>query len=102
MSVSGVFRRDATAHDDATRALLAALASLRPAVTPLIVVPAAGRCGEGDAVVVEDVEGLVRKRYDGLPGSAYLLRPDQHVAARWREPDAAKIREAVARATCQA
>ena len=97
-----LFARDATAHDDATRALLAALASLRPSVTPLIVVPAAGRCGEGDAVVVEDVEGLVRKRFDGRPGSAYLLRPDQHVAARWREPDAAKIREAVARATCQA
>ncbi len=51
-----------------------------------------------DLRVIEDVDGLIRQRYDGAPGTAYLLRPDQHVAARWRAPEVAEIREALARA----
>jgi 3-(3-hydroxy-phenyl)propionate hydroxylase len=51
-----------------------------------------------DPGVIEDVDGLIRQRYDGAPGTAYLLRPDQHVAARWRAPEVAEIREALARA----
>ncbi|WP_431265642.1 FAD-dependent oxidoreductase [Roseateles chitinivorans] len=31
-----------------------------------------------------DARGLVRKRYDATPGAVVLLRPDQHVCARWR------------------
>jgi 3-(3-hydroxy-phenyl)propionate hydroxylase len=49
-------------------------------------------------VVIEDAEGLVSQRYEGAPGTAYLLRPDQHVAARWRAPEVAEVREALARA----
>jgi 3-(3-hydroxy-phenyl)propionate hydroxylase len=30
----------------------------------------------------------------------YLLRPDQHVCARWREFDLPSVRAAIARATC--
>ncbi|MFM1988246.1 MAG: hypothetical protein RJA99_1203 [Pseudomonadota bacterium] len=47
---------------------------------------------------VADVEGLVARRYDGRPGTVYLLRPDQYVAARWRAFDAAGIEAAIARA----
>jgi len=38
------------------------------------------------------------RRYDAQPGTVYLLRPDQHVCARWRHPTAASIREAIDRA----
>ncbi len=45
-----------------------------------------------------DAKGLVEERYDGAPGAVYLIRPDQHVAARWRAFDAGKIERAIARA----
>ncbi len=43
--------------------------------------------------------GLVRQRYDARPGTAYLIRPDRYVAARWRRPDEAAVKAALARAT---
>ncbi len=50
---------------------------------------------------VIDRDGLVRQRYDGRAGTAYLLRPDRYVAARWRRPDAAELAAAFRRATGQ-
>jgi 3-(3-hydroxy-phenyl)propionate hydroxylase len=52
------------------------------------------------AAQVEDVEGLAAQRYDARPGTVYLLRPDQHVCARWREFDLPSVRAAIAHATC--
>ena len=34
-----------------------------------------------------DEQGVLTERYDGKPGTVYLIRPDQHVAARWRQFD---------------
>ena len=45
-----------------------------------------------------DAERALAGRYDGQPGTTYLVRPDQHVAARWRDFDPAKIQKALARA----
>ena len=40
------------------------------------------------------------QRYDLQPGTTYLLRPDQHVAGRWRAFETARVKAALARATC--
>jgi len=45
-----------------------------------------------------DPEGLVARRYDLRPGTCYLIRPDQHVAARWRQTDGTTVRRALQRA----
>ncbi|MEO6291908.1 MAG: FAD-dependent oxidoreductase [Burkholderiaceae bacterium] len=42
-----------------------------------------------------DRDGLIAKRYDMQPGTAYLLRPDQHVCARWRQVTPAKLQVAL-------
>ena len=51
------------------------------------------------ATVLEDAEGLAWERYDGGEGGFYLLRPDQHVCARWRTADPARILAALTRAS---
>ena len=87
--------------DAPTRAAIATLADAPIPVRTLLVCGAAGTAPTGVQVLV-DVKGLAASRCDARPGSAYLLRPDQHVAARWRQLDAAAVRAAVARATCNA
>jgi 3-(3-hydroxy-phenyl)propionate hydroxylase len=49
-----------------------------------------------------DADGRVRQRY-GVPasGGAYLLRPDQHVCARWLTLDATRLQAALATALPQ-
>jgi len=47
---------------------------------------------------VEDHSGLAAARYGLAPGDAVLIRPDQHIAARFRATDAAAIRAAHAQA----
>lgn len=41
---------------------------------------------------------LVRQRYALTPGSAYLIRPDQYVAGRWKSPSRSAVSTALARA----
>jgi 3-(3-hydroxy-phenyl)propionate hydroxylase len=85
----------------ATLAELRALADAPiPVQTKLVVredTPAPAGCR-----VLVDTKGLAAERLDARPGTAHLLRPDQHVTARWRRLDAAAVRAAVARATCNA
>ena len=42
--------------------------------------------------------GLAAERYDARPGTVILLRPDQHVCARWRAPIAGDVAAALRRA----
>jgi 3-(3-hydroxy-phenyl)propionate hydroxylase len=66
-------------------------------VRVLRVIQRDGLSNPGDVV---DTEGLVARRYDGRSGTVYLLRPDQHVAARWRNFDATALRNALSKALC--
>ncbi|MBL0151678.1 MAG: FAD-dependent oxidoreductase [Ideonella sp.] len=50
--------------------------------------------------IEEDIDQTLSSRYDGRPGTTYLIRPDQHVAARWRSFDRAKIEAAIRRCLC--
>jgi 3-(3-hydroxy-phenyl)propionate hydroxylase len=93
---------------DDQKSLDAAVLAVSPAPTfldiPLrtaLVTRSPGVAAKG-FTVLEDAKGIAAQRYDAKPGTVYLLRPDQHVAARWRALDAAKVTAAVARATCNA
>jgi 3-(3-hydroxy-phenyl)propionate hydroxylase len=47
-----------------------------------------------------DAQGRVHSRYGvTTPGAAYLLRPDQHICARWLQLDAQCLNAALAQAT---
>ncbi len=45
-----------------------------------------------------DADGLFVQRFDAPTGTGYLIRPDRHVAARFRTPDSASLSQAFARA----
>jgi 3-(3-hydroxy-phenyl)propionate hydroxylase len=55
------------------------------------------RIGSSDGF--SDAVGLAAERYDAKPGTAYLLRPDGYIAARFRCPTPGAIDAALARAT---
>ncbi len=89
------------------RDTLQALQALRLAPVPVKAVLVAGpQCDlsalPGELPAVIDREGCLGQRYDAQPGTAYLIRPDQHIAARWRAFDAAAVAAAVNRATGRA
>ena len=79
---------------------LKALSQDAVSVQPIVVSRQAGAI-QGVSVLL-DAQGLFAKRYDALPGSVWLVRPDQHVVARWRSIDPDAIAAARDRATCNA
>jgi 3-(3-hydroxy-phenyl)propionate hydroxylase len=95
-----VFADRADAVAPAVLAQADALAAAAVPVQTLVVVAHAGQA-PGGLLTVHDRDGLVAQRYDARPGTAYLVRPDQHVAARWRRVEAAAVQAALARATGQ-
>ena len=91
---------DASTLDEKTALALAQLAQAAIAIEAIIVAPR-GQAPAGLKTLI-DTDGCIAERYDLRPGTTYLVRPDQHVAARWRALEAAKNKAALARATCNA
>ncbi|MFT4069982.1 FAD-dependent oxidoreductase [Paraburkholderia sp.] len=98
---TGVLFCDGHGIDQAART---ALNALRAGPVPLKLVVVLDSDAPADAFmnmrVVRDTEGLASARYDAKPGTFYLIRPDQHVCARWRQLDAQAVEHAVKRVLC--
>lgn len=92
---------DPAALDAATARSFKALANGPIPIEVVLVSPKSGNAPEG-LRVFEDHAGRFAERFDSQPGTVYLLRPDQHVAARWRTFDAGQVQTALARATFNA
>ena len=95
-----VFADRADTLDPSWIALAGELAAGTVPVQTLLVTAHPGAAPSG-MTVLHDRDGLVAQRYDARPGTAYLVRPDQHVAARWRRTEVGLVRAALARATGQ-
>ena len=94
---------DGTPLPDETISALRALSQAAVQVQPIVVTPKSMAADSPSGLTdIEDTQGLLAQRFDATPGTVYLLRPDQHVCARWRRFDADWITAAVARATCNA
>ncbi|HEY6512738.1 MAG TPA: FAD-dependent oxidoreductase [Burkholderiaceae bacterium] len=80
----------------AVQALRQAAVGLAPLQVLLVAATDGARLAGARTLV--DHAGLIHRRYDGAPGTAYLLRPDQHVCARWRVVSLDAARSALRRA----
>jgi 3-(3-hydroxy-phenyl)propionate hydroxylase len=81
-----------------------ALAATVPSVHTVWVLPPNAQpdpTWQGADRLIWDQQGLVAQRLDARPGTCYLIRPDQHVAARWRSFQSSQVLAALARATAQ-
>ena len=99
-SFTGVYFTDGADLPEQHWNALRALSQGSVPINPLLLHPNGVRPTEtADIHVLEDAQGLVAKRFDAKPGTFYLLRPDQHVCARWRSVDLNAVLAALNRAT---
>lgn len=96
--VALVYVGDPAAVDAATARAFKSLADWPIPVEVVLISPQAGIAPEKLQALV-DSRNRFAERYDARPGTTYLIRPDQHVAARWRDFDASALNAALARAT---
>ena len=88
-----VFVDDVKQIDTSTLQSLQSLNHGSVSVEPVLISKCSGTV-QGIRVLV-DVQGLFAKRYDAQTGSVWLVRPDQHIAARWRRYQPALIEQAL-------
>jgi 3-(3-hydroxy-phenyl)propionate hydroxylase len=88
-----VFVDDLAQIDASTRQSLLALRNAPVPIEPVLISNRSGIV-EGMRVLV-DVQGLFAKRYDAQSGSVWLVRPDQHIAARWRRFELQTVEQAL-------
>jgi len=78
------------------------VAEVRARGVPVRVMAVGTAATDGADVCLRDADGHLRSRYGvGNSGAAYLLRPDQHVCARWLTLDPTRLRAAFAAALPQ-
>ena len=100
---TGLYFADANPMSQETAFALSSLRQTAIPVKPLVALPKGSKAAlPHDLVAIEDAEGWLAQRFDATPGCFYLLRPDQHVCARWRKFNPDWVAAAVARATCNA
>lgn len=73
-----------------------ALKHVEVPVTTLVISARTGTLGLEP--VLADTQGLIAQRYDARDGTFFLVRPDQHIAARWRHFNVELVQAALARA----
>jgi 3-(3-hydroxy-phenyl)propionate hydroxylase len=74
-----------------------AIAAARAKGMPLrVIAVGSAQAVAGADTTLADANGHLRERY-GVPanGGAYLLRPDQHICARWLTLDATRLQAAL-------
>jgi 3-(3-hydroxy-phenyl)propionate hydroxylase len=97
----GAYFSDGPSLDERTVAALTMMAGGRIRLKPFIIVPKGDRIDNAfDFTVLEDTQGLLRQRFDAKPGTFYLIRPDHHICARWRNFDSDRVETAISRAAC--
>ncbi len=84
---------DVAQVDASTLSALKALQKSNITIEPLVI---ARQAGQLDGVqVLTDNQDQFAKRYDAKTGSTWLVRPDQHVCARWRQFDPTHVQAAL-------
>lgn len=85
-------------HNEALESALKSLKDTQPDLKVIRVATSVDLAAVTANADLLDRSGQVFERYDLRPGTAYLIRPDQHVCARWRELTADKVEAAIAHA----
>jgi 3-(3-hydroxy-phenyl)propionate hydroxylase len=97
-----VFTDDANLTDDLERILIETGRQSFPVIRVLIGI----RPNDADVrraeLVIADAAGRIAIMYGAKAGTVYVLRPDLHVCARWRETDAGEVSRALQNAACAA
>ena len=73
--------------DDTILSALMEMANAPSVIKILLVLDKTNNANNDSLDFIIDEEGYLKKRYDLKPGTCYLIRPDQHIMARWRSFD---------------
>jgi len=90
---TGLYFASATPLSDSMHGLCAQLEEIDPHFKLLVVAPATAEQAGVDGVA--DPGGGIATAYAAGSESFYLLRPDRHVAARWRKVQPGEVRQAL-------